>query len=219
MRTPFIALLLAAATTTPALAAGQGGFHTASAETAAPVQLAMLQRGGERRERRFDRRQDRQERRFDRYQDRQERRFDRREPNSRQERRFDRYQDRQERRFDRTQDRQDRRFDRRQDQRRWSRDWRSDRRYDWRGHRDRYRTAYRPGRYYAPYRGNSYRRYGIGFNLGTAFYGQRYWISDPYRYRLPQAYGGYRWVRYYNDVILVDVHSGYIDDVIYDFFY
>ncbi|WP_409574764.1 RcnB family protein [Sphingopyxis sp. PET50] len=33
------------------------------------------------------------------------------------------------------------------------------------------------------------------------------------------AYGGYRWVRYYNDALLVDTYSGEVVDVIYDFFW
>ncbi|WP_342449817.1 RcnB family protein [Sphingomonas jejuensis] len=36
---------------------------------------------------------------------------------------------------------------------------------------------------------------------------------------MPPAYGSYRWVRYYDDALLVDVRSGYVVDVIYDFFW
>jgi hypothetical protein len=46
-----------------------------------------------------------------------------------------------------------------------------------------------------------------------------YWINDPFYYRLPPAYGPYRWVRYYNDALLVDVRSGYVVDVIHDIFW
>ena len=102
---------------------------------------------------------------------------------------------------------------------RWNQGWRNDRRYDWRGHRDRYRNYYSPGRYYSPYRGHSYRRYGIGINIGSAFFGSRYWINDPSYYRLPPAYGPYRWVRYYDDVLLVDLRSGRVVDAIHDFFW
>lgn len=102
---------------------------------------------------------------------------------------------------------------------RWNQGWRNDRRYDWRGHRDRYRNYYSPGRYYSPYRGNSYRRFGIGITIGSGYFGERYWINDPSYYRLPPAYGPYRWVRYYDDVLLVDLRSGRVVDVIYDFFW
>ena len=59
----------------------------------------------------------------------------------------------------------------------------------------------------------------VVFTLGSLFYSQRYWINDPWYYRLPPAYGDYRWVRYYDDALLVDVYSGRVVDVIYDFFW
>ena len=129
------------------------------------------------------------------------------------------------RRYDRNRDgyrdqpvrREARHYDRRQGQ--WNESWRNDRRYDWRGHRNRYNSYYRPGRYYAPYRNQYYNRISIGFNLGGGYYGSRYWINDPWRYRLPSAYGSYRWVRYYDDVVLVDIRTGYVADVIHNFFW
>lgn len=106
------------------------------------------------------------------------------------------------------------------DHRSWDRQsWRRDNRYDWRRYRDRNRSVYRIGRYYAPYHGYSYRRLSIGFTLGSMFYGNRYWINDPWGYRLPEVYGPYRWVRYYDDVLLVNVYTGQVVDVIYDFFW
>ncbi|HMT42021.1 RcnB family protein [Sphingorhabdus sp.] len=110
------------------------------------------------------------------------------------------------------------RYDRR-DNDRWDRGWRNDRRYDWRGHRERYRSYYRPGRYYAPNRYDRYRWFSIGIYLGSPFYSNRYWIADPWYYRLPPAHGPYRWVRYYDDVLLIDVRNGYVVDVIHDFFW
>jgi hypothetical protein len=105
------------------------------------------------------------------------------------------------------------------DQRRWDRRWRDDHRYDWNRYRYANRDHYRLGRYYAPYRNYSYRRLSIGFYLDNLFFGNRYWINDPWSYRLPQVYGSYRWVRYYDDVLLVDMYSGEVVDVIYDFFW
>ncbi|WP_317153556.1 RcnB family protein [Sphingopyxis indica] len=101
----------------------------------------------------------------------------------------------------------------------WNRDWRHDRRYDWRSYRNVHRSYYRLPRYYSPYPHYGYRRFSIGFTLGSLFYGQRYWINDPWYYRLPPAYGNYRWVRYYDDALLVDIYSGRVVDVIYDFFW
>ena len=80
-----------------------------------------------------------------------------------------------------------------------------------------WRGGYRYGRY--PYRGYRYNRFGIGSILESLFFGRNYWISDPWQYRLPLAPPGYQWVRYYNDVLLVDVYTGEVLDVIYNFFW
>jgi hypothetical protein len=103
--------------------------------------------------------------------------------------------------------------------RRWDRRWRDNNRYDWSGYRKFNRDRYRLGRYYAPYHDYSYRRLGIGVSLGSLFYSDRYWIDDPWQYRLPEVYGPYRWVRYYDDVLLVNIYTGEVVDVIYDFFW
>lgn len=103
---------------------------------------------------------------------------------------------------------------------RWSNDWRRDRRYDWRSYRNHNRDYYRLPRYAHPYGYNyGYRRFSIGIVLDNLFYSDRYWISDPWDYRLPPAYGPYRWVRYYDDVLLVDLRNGRVVDVIYSFFW
>ena len=101
----------------------------------------------------------------------------------------------------------------------WNRNWRNDNRYDWQRYRYSNRNQYRVGPYYSPYRGYGYNRFSIGIFLDSLFYDQRYWIGDPWQYRLPPAYPGTQWVRYYNDVLLVDVYTGEVVDVIYDFFW
>lgn len=101
----------------------------------------------------------------------------------------------------------------------WSRDWRRDRRYDWRSYRSSNRHVYHLGRYYSPYRSWSYRRLSIGFFLQPLFFSQNYWIMDPWMYRLPEPYGPYRWVRYYDDALLVNVYNGEVVDVLYDVFW
>ncbi len=119
--------------------------------------------------------------------------------------------------------RRDRRGDGRQDyrgdHRRWDRDWRRDRRYDWNSYRRYNRDNFSIGLYYAPYRNYSYSRLSIGYFLDSLFLSNRYWINDPWQYRLPDVYGPYRWVRYYNDVVLVDTYTGEVVDVIHDFFW
>ena len=104
--------------------------------------------------------------------------------------------------------------------RNWDRNhWRSDRRYDWRRWRYANRSLFRLSPYYSPYRNWGYSRFSIGVFLEPLFYSNRYWIGDPYQYRLPYAPPGTQWIRYYNDVLLVDVYSGEVIDVIYDFFW
>ena len=112
-----------------------------------------------------------------------------------------------------------RRDDRYGDRRDWNRSWHNDRRYDWNSYRYSNRDAFRLGGYYAPYRGYSYRRIGIGFSLQPLFFGNSYWIGDPYEYRLPPAYGPYRWVRYYDDALLVNIYTGEVVDTVYDIFW
>lgn len=102
----------------------------------------------------------------------------------------------------------------------WDRGWRQDRRYDWAGYRTGNRGAFHLPRYYAPYGWNGgYRRLGIGARLSSVLFAQRYWIDDPFAYRLPDPFGPYRWVRYYSDAVLVDVDSGEIVDVVHDLFW
>lgn len=101
----------------------------------------------------------------------------------------------------------------------WNRNWRSDNRYDWQRYRYSNRSLFRSSPYYSPYRGYGYNRLSIGLILDSLFYSNRYWLNDPYQYRLPAAPYGTQWVRYYDDVVLVDVYTGEVLDVIYDFFW
>ena len=102
--------------------------------------------------------------------------------------------------------------------RHWSGDWRRDRRYDWRDWRRRHRSLFRLGFYYDPF-GWSYFRYGTGWRLWPSHYGRRYWLHDPWMYRLPPAYGPYRWIRYWDDALLVNIYTGQVVDVIHNFFW
>lgn len=102
----------------------------------------------------------------------------------------------------------------------WDRGWRRDDRYDWIRYRQQNRGLYRLPRYYAPSGwGYGYRRFGVGVRLNSFLFGSNYWINDPFYYRLPEVWGPYRWVRYYNDALLVDVRSGQVVDVEYDIFW
>jgi hypothetical protein len=95
--------------------------------------------------------------------------------------------------------------------------WRNDHRYDWQNWRNTHRDLFR-WRYYAP-RGFHYRPVYRGFYLEPFFYGSSYWLSDPFEYRLPPVEWPLRWVRYYDDALLVDVTTGEVIDVVQDFFF
>ncbi len=101
---------------------------------------------------------------------------------------------------------------------RWTDSWRSDRRYDWRGHRRRYGSLYNFGYYNDPF-GWGYRPFSIGWRMWPSYYSRSHWLNDPWQYRLPYAPAGYRWIRYYDDAILVDTWDGQVVDVIRNFFW
>ena len=100
----------------------------------------------------------------------------------------------------------------------WRTDWRHDHRYDWRDYRHRHRSHFHLGYYYDPF-GWDYMRYGVGWRLWPSYYRSSFWLDDPWQYRLPPAYGPYRWVRYFNDALLVNIYTGEVVDVEYNFFW
>jgi len=100
----------------------------------------------------------------------------------------------------------------------WRTDWRHDHRYDWHNHRRHHRSIFHLGAYFDPF-GWGYHRYGIGWRLWPSYYSSNYWLDDPYQYRLPYAPYPYRWIRYYNDALLIDTYTGQVVDVIYGFFW
>jgi hypothetical protein len=102
--------------------------------------------------------------------------------------------------------------------RHWRTDWRHDGRYDWRDWRRKHRSHFHLGFYYDPF-GWDYLRYGIGWRLWPNYYRSSFWLNDPWQYRLPPAYGPYRWIRYYNDALLVNIYTGEVVDVEYNFFW
>ncbi|MGE4322550.1 MAG: RcnB family protein [Sphingobium sp.] len=91
--------------------------------------------------------------------------------------------------------------------------WRRD---DWRDYRRNHRDVYRGGNWRAPFR---YTAWNTGARLKPAYYHSRYRIADPHRYRLPRAGADLRWVRHYNDVLLVNVRTGRVMEVHRGFFW
>lgn len=100
----------------------------------------------------------------------------------------------------------------------WSSNWRHDQRYNWHDYRQRHPSVYRVGHYRDPY-GWGYQSYSIGWRLWPFYYSSAYWILDPWMYRLPPAPAGTRWIRYYDDAVLVDEWTGEVLDVIHGFFW
>lgn len=104
----------------------------------------------------------------------------------------------------------------REDRRDAVRDGRNWGRNDWRGYRDTNRSIYRGGNWNSSYR---YQTFRPGVRIGVGYFAPRYYINDYGRYRLPRPGYNQRWVRHYNDVLLVDVRRGYVIDVIRNFYW
>src|SRR5436190_6385131 len=100
----------------------------------------------------------------------------------------------------------------------WSSNWRNNSRYDWKSHRHHHHSLFHLGLYYDPF-GWGYQPYSIGWRMWPSYYRSNYWLNDPWQYRLPYAPPGTRWIRYYDDAILIDMWSGQVVDVIYNFFW
>lgn len=68
-------------------------------------------------------------------------------------------------------------------------------------------------RYVAPYRGWAYRTLTPGFRLQPAFWGPRYVVNfNTYRLHAPRF--GEQWIRYGDDLLLVNVRTGRVIEVI-----
>lgn len=90
-------------------------------------------------------------------------------------------------------------------------------REDWRDYRRSHQSVFRRPAYVAP-RGYSYRPVSVGYRFAPAYYGRNYWISDYGNYRLARPGAYQQWVRYGNDVALVDTRNGLIVSLLASFF-
>lgn len=91
-------------------------------------------------------------------------------------------------------------------------------REDWRDYRARNRQTFRMGAYAAP-RGYRYRPVTAGYTFRPAFYSRGYWVSNPGRYRLNAPGRFQRWIRYGNDVVLINTRNGRVLVVHRNFFW
>ncbi len=104
----------------------------------------------------------------------------------------------------------------RQEFREDARDHRQDRRDDWRSYRQSNRNVYLRGNWRAPFR---YNAWNVGARIQPTYYGSRYYVSDYARYRLPAPGRDLRYVRHYDDVLLVNVRTGRVVNVYRSFFW
>ena len=116
--------------------------------------------------------------------------------------------------------RQDQRDDRRewrQHNRNDRREWRQDNREDWQRWRDSNRNDYRRGNWNAPFR---YRSFNIGVTVPRSYWGSRYYVNNWSNYRLPRpAYSYYRYVRHYDDMLLINTRNGRVVRVYRNFYW
>ena len=75
------------------------------------------------------------------------------------------------------------------------------------------RDDFARNQYVAPYRNWSYSTLAPGAKLRSRFYGSRYAVAHPSGYELTAAKRNQRWIRYGNDLLLVNVRSGRVVEV------
>lgn len=70
--------------------------------------------------------------------------------------------------------------------------------------------------YVAPYRRWSYRPVSVGYRLRPAYYGPRYYITNYSAYDLQAPRNRWlRWIRYGDDLLLVNIRTGRVLDVVH----
>jgi len=87
---------------------------------------------------------------------------------------------------------------------------------DLRDYRRSHPRVYARGNWRAPFRHRDWQR---GAYIDRSYYARPYMIADPWRYRLPRPSSHQRWIRHYDDVLLVNTRSGRVIDVYYNFFF
>ena len=68
--------------------------------------------------------------------------------------------------------------------------------------------------YRAPLRNWRYRSVRVGYRLQPAFYGSRYYVSNYNAFRVGAPGLYHRWIRYGNDLLLVNVRTGRVLQVV-----
>jgi len=102
------------------------------------------------------------------------------------------------------------------EERRDVRDARRDYDRELREYRQSHRAVYNRGKWNAPFR---YQRWDSGSQLRREYYAPRYYINNPRAYRLRPVASNLRWVRHYDDVLLVNIRTGRVMEVHRGFFW
>jgi Ni/Co efflux regulator RcnB len=77
----------------------------------------------------------------------------------------------------------------------------------------------RRSQYVAPYRDWRYSTVRPGYQLRSGFYTQRYFVTNPGQYRLRPGARNQQWIRYGNDLLLVNVRNGRVLQVVRNRYY
>ncbi|MEO6153274.1 MAG: RcnB family protein [Croceibacterium sp.] len=99
-----------------------------------------------------------------------------------------------------------------------AREDRQELREDWRDYRKAHRSEFRRDAYVSP-RGMRYRQVAVGAQLNRSFWSRGYQVSDWNRYRLPRPGLNQQYIRYGNDVLLINARNGRVVRVFRDFYY
>ena len=89
-------------------------------------------------------------------------------------------------------------------------------REDQQDYRRNQRGAYKGSRFTAPFK---YRSFNSGARLSVNYYQPRYYVSNYNAYRLQAPNRNQRYVRHYNDLLLVNVRNGNVVRVLRNFYY
>lgn len=91
-------------------------------------------------------------------------------------------------------------------------------RSDWQDYRRSHRNTFHRSAFHGP-RGWTYRPLGVGASLDRAFWGSSYRLNNWSTYRLPRPGPHLAYVRYGNDVLLINTRTGRVIQVYSSFFW
>lgn len=96
------------------------------------------------------------------------------------------------------------------------REARQEYREDWQDYRRDHRNAFRGAKFNAPFK---YRSFNTGARLTASYYSPRFYVNNYSSYRLKAPGYNQRYVRHYNDLLLVNVRSGTVVKVYRGFYW